>query len=642
MCGIAGIYHFDPQRPVDASLLRRMTQQIRHRGPDAEGFHQGPNIGLGFRRLAIIDLSAAGNQPMCNEDESLWIVFNGEFYGFREHQERLKKAGHVFKSRTDTETVLHLYEEHGVECLQYLDGMFAFALWDRKTNDLLLVRDRLGIKPLHYAVRDSGILFGSEIKSILQDPTITRDIDEQALHDYLSFMTVPAPRSIYKGISKLLPGHYLRVHNGSVAIRPYWNLPTEPVSEMSRQDALGQLEDVLSRAVRSQLLSDVPLGAFLSGGVDSSAVVALMSEGTQEPVKTFAISFPGLEEYDESSHARDVSAMFSTHHMEFAVTPQLIDVLPKLAWHFDEPFAVSSAFATYFLAKMTREHVTVALTGDGGDELFAGYPFRYSMDARFARVGWVPRSVRSLVFGLVQHLPVFGTEPQRRFLTKARTAASFFTNDADEAFFRTFTYFDEPSKKALRASGQRGFAPATPSLDVLSRHYREAGKLDPVNRRLYGDLKTTLVDEMLTKVDRMTMAFGLEARVPLLDHRLVEFVMRLPGAWKIRGRDGKLLLKAAMSRFLPSRILERRKHGFTVPMDRWLREDLHEYLCDHLSEETVRRRGYFEPRVVQKLIRDHKEQKANNVGQLYTLLSFELWHRAFLDHPVSREQGTLP
>lgn len=625
MCGIAGIYHFDPSHPADPALLERMTGQIRHRGPDDEGYHVDRNVGLGFRRLAVLDLSKAGNQPMSNEDGSVWIIFNGEFYGYRGHQEFLKQKGHRFRSRTDTETILHLYEEFGIDCLAKIDGMFAFALWDNRTRELFLVRDRIGIKPLFYYAGIDRIVFGSEIKAILADPAIPRDIHPDALSGYLSFMTVPAPETIYQNIFKLLPGHYLRISGNSHRCIQYWDIPTTVNESITERDACDSLAEILGTAVRDQLVSDVPLGAFLSGGVDSSAVVAMMRKAESADIKTFSISFPGSE-VDESAFARQVSQLMRSDHREFAVTPDLIDTLPKLAWFFDEPFGVSSAFATYFLARLARQHVTVALTGDGGDELFAGYPFRYSMDHRFSRLRWLPGLMRRISSDLIGGVSPFGPPGLRDILVKLKTYASYFRDDADHAYLRSFTFFDQDRQRDLL---QRENLPDP--LNILSKHYEKAHHRDVVNKRLYGDLKTSLVDEMLTKVDRMTMASSLEARVPLLDHRLVEFAATLPGKFKIQGRNGKLILKQALQPYLPKTILNRRKQGFTVPMGSWFRHELFEFLNDHLSEETVRRRGFFSPPVVRRMLTDHRDRKADNTGHLFILLSFELWYRTFMD-----------
>lgn len=634
MCGFVGIWHASPDRPVERGLLKAMTDTIIHRGPDDEGFFVDRNLGLGFRRLSIIDLSAAGHQPMCNEDGSVWIVFNGEYYGFQHVQQTLRARGHQFKSRTDTETILHLYEEEGIEGLAKIDGMFAFALWDGRKRELYLVRDRLGIKPLFYYTDGNRVVFGSEMKAILRDPSVPREIDNEALSHYLSFMTIPAPFTAYRNMYKLRPGHYLKITADGIADVCYWDLPSTVNEEASEESLAASLDELLGEAVRSQLVSDVPLGAFLSGGVDSSIVVAKMADGMREPVRSFSIAFPGMGDDDETPFARQVSTLLKTDHREFAVTPHLIEILPKLVWHFDEPFAVSSAFATYFLARMARENVTVALTGDGGDEVFAGYPFRYSQDARFQRIAWIPQPFRRLLFGAVEQMPVAGPAAMKEFLQWAKKGAGFFTHDADYAFFRTLSFFTETHKRLLVSDKDR-FAQCRPSFDILDEHYRRRAGQDPVSRRLYADIKTTLADEMLTKVDRMTMASSLEARVPLLDHRVVEFAARVPARYKLHGREGKLVLKRSAAGYLPSEILHRRKHGFNVPLDKWLRGELFPFMTDLLSEETLKRRGIFDARSVGRLIADHREHRANNVGQLYILMNFELWQRQFLDAPAA-------
>lgn len=634
MCGITGIANFNSGPQVEEWLLKRMTSQLAHRGPDSEGVHLDAGVGLGFRRLSIIDLSAAGDQPMSNEDGSVWIVFNGEFYGYEQHRSPLEAAGHRFRSRSDAETVLHLYEEHGIGCLDKIDGMFAFALYDARKRELFLVRDRLGIKPLFYWMDDTKLVFGSEIKAILEHPDVRREPDPVALHDYLTFMTVPAPRTMFEGIRKLLPGHYLHLKEGVATERQYWEVPQDIDEGMDEKVMTERVRELLAQAVRSQLVSDVPLGAFLSGGVDSSAVVAMMNAAGTGATRTFAISFPGIGGFDEGPYARKVSGLFHTQHREFSVTPGMAEILPLLVWHFDEPFAVSSAFATYFLARMTRQEVTVALSGDGGDELFAGYPFRYSMDDRYASHARMPRSFWRLAARMAGALPAFGTTSMRESLIKLRMYPRFFTDDADHAFFRTFTFFDEKEKRALYARPDLRDGDIRASIEVLNDHYRRYRESDPVNRRLFADLQTTLVDEMLTKVDRMSMASSLEARVPLLDHRLVEYVSRIPGRMKIRGREGKLPLKKALEGILPHEILHRKKHGFNVPMDTWLRGELREMMLDLLSTDRVRQRGLFRPNVVQRVIDDHLTLKANNGGALYLLMNLELWFQMYMDRTL--------
>jgi asparagine synthase (glutamine-hydrolysing) len=459
-------------------------------------------------------------------------------------------------------------------------------------------------------------------------------MDHEALHHYLTYMTVPGPWSIYEGIKKLPPGHYLHVKDGQTSLVPYWAVPTEQDGSMQEGEMIRMLGEHLERSVSSQLISDVPLGAFLSGGVDSSAVVGMMRRDPARDIRTFSISFPGLGEHDESAYAKTVADHFHTTHRDFAVSPNLIDVLPRIAWHCDEPFAVSSAFALYFLARMARQHVTVALTGDGGDEVFAGYPFRYSMDERFDRWAWMPQTLRGLGADVLEKTPAVGNAAMRDLLVKLRTYAAFFRTDADEAFFRTFTFFDERAKSSLYADGFNP-SPMPPTLGLLRSRYAKAKNADRVNRRLCADIGTTLVDEMLTKVDRMTMASSLEARVPLLDHRLVEFAARIPGHMKIRGSNGKIPLKRVLQGLVPDHILARRKHGFNVPMAHWLRNELSEMMHDLLSEETVRRRGFFRPEAVLRLMDDHQHRRANNEGQLYILMNLELWHRLFIERSIS-------
>jgi asparagine synthase (glutamine-hydrolysing) len=397
MCGITGIYYFDNKRTVEINQLKKMTDIISHRGPDDEGHYIDGNVGLGHRRLSIIDLSSDGHQPMCNEDGTIWIIFNGEFYNYLNYKNEIISKGHKLKSRSDTEYILHMYEEYGFEMVHKINGMFAFVIWDSKKQILFAARDRMGVKPFHYYIDNEKFLWGSEIKSILEHENTDKSIDFQALSDYFSFMSIPAPKTIYKKIRKLLPGHRLIIENGKVSVEKYWDLYYNNETIKPDDYYIEKFETLFSEAVNLRLISDVPLGAFLSGGVDSSAVVAMMAKNNVKEIKTFSISFKDLDKYDESLYAKQVAEQYNTFHTEFNLSGKHIDILPKLAWHFDEPFAVSSAFAVYFLSKMTREYVTVALSGDGADELFAGYPFRYSHDLRFDKIEKIPIALRKML-----------------------------------------------------------------------------------------------------------------------------------------------------------------------------------------------------------------------------------------------------
>jgi len=629
MCGFCGIKYLTNSLFVEKEHLCRMNLKLTHRGPDSDGFYITNECGLSFRRLAILDLSADGNQPMTNEDGSIWIVFNGEFYGFQKYREQLIKKGHTFKSKTDTETILHLYEEYGINCLQYIDGMFAFALWDNRNKQLYLVRDRLGIKPLYYYIDKEKIIFGSEIKAILEYPGIKKEINYQALHNYLSFMTIPAPLTIYNNIYKLLPGNYLTHQNGNVITHEYWDLKEEE-GDYNEKYYIEELEVRFKKAVESYLISDVPIGAFLSGGVDSSAVVAMMSVILKSNVKTFSINFEGLNDYNEQKFSELVSSLYNTEHYTFNLKTDLISVLPKIVWYFDEPFAVSSAIGIYYLAKLAKEKITVALTGDGADELFAGYPFRYSMDNRYKKISKIPKIMRNIFFRALRLLPLLGNESQRNFVQKVKNYSKFFNGSQDDAFFNTYTFFDESIKRSLYTFNFSNGLYFEPSINVIKHYYNKINITDPIKRRLYGDIKTTLVDEMLTKVDKMSMAWSLESRVPFLDHELVEFVFNIPSKYKLQNREGKIILKKMLEKYLPNEILYRKKHGFNVPMDKWFRFELYDYLNDILSENTIKKRGIFNYEIIKKMIELHKNYKANYAGELNILLNFELWYREYI------------
>jgi asparagine synthase (glutamine-hydrolysing) len=619
MCGIAGIYHFDPDARADEALLRRMTDLLAHRGPDDAGLYRSGPVGLGHRRLSIIDLSAAGHQPMGSADGSVWITYNGECYNHQAFVGELEGRGHRFRSSSDTETLLCLYEEHGPAFLTKLDGMFALAIWDARRRRLLLARDRLGIKPLFYYHDREHVVFASELKALIADRSVPSDVSDVALADFLHLMSIPDPEGIFRGVRKLLPGHYLLVEDGRVREEPYWEVPmVEPARAIDLAAASRAFETVFDRAVTSHLLADVPVGAFLSGGVDSGAVVAMAARSSAKPMMTFASTFRGLSEFDESPYARQVAALYGTEHHEFDLTPNLVEALPRIVWHADEPFAISSALPLYFLAQLARQHVKVVLTGDGGDEVFAGYTWRH---VHFQEGGpgrrW-RRLARRLLHGLT------GRGGQVEAVAEA-------SRGRDERYVRSFCcYQDEELDGLLMGEAAERVRRAWAG-NITQRYYDRFTNADQLRRKLYTDLKSTLVSEMLTKVDRMTMASGLEARVPFLDHHLVEWAFRIPSAHKMRDREGKLLVKKAMERHLPSELLYRPKHGFNVPMPVWMRRELREFVQDSLAEETVRRRGLFRPDRVTRLVRDHLDGRAEASNKILVLLMIELWFERFVD-----------
>jgi len=629
MCGICGIISTDPSEHFDSRIIQRMRDTLAHRGPDDKGAYLGPGIALGHRRLSIIDLRPEGRQPMANEDGRVQIVFNGEIYNFAEHRDWLIAKGHRFKSRTDTEVIIHLYEELGIDCLKRLRGMFAFAIWDERKRFLFLARDRLGKKPLFYHFDGKRLLFASEIKALLAYPSVTATADPQAIDYYLSLGYVPGPFSAFKGIQKLPPAHYLTFSQGRLEIKRYWQVHYLPKLELSENAACAQIVERLTEAVKLRLISDVPLGAFLSGGIDSSAIVALMAKLSNAPVKTFSIGF-NEPEYDETEHARSVAQQFGTEHHQFTVEPDAIDILETLVWHFDEPFADSSALPTYYLSKLTREHVTVALNGDAGDENFAGYP-------------------RYLVTLLSQYL-YSGSGPLRGVMgsTAAQGRKLFRDNSKMARCLRLIerTLKSGPRLGYLRLMTHRPgesmySADFASSVDrdaaekLIMAAYDRSDAKHIVDATLNVDLDLYLPYDLLVKVDIASMAVGLEARSPMVDHEFVEFVATLPARFKISGLTLKAIFKKALRGLLPERILTRRKMGFGVPLDHWFRGQLSELLRDTLLSQRSLERGYFRRRSVEQLVEAHISGRSNHQYQLWNLLMLELWHRVFIDAPAA-------
>jgi asparagine synthase (glutamine-hydrolysing) len=626
MCGICGKLNFDGQ-PVDETLIRRMEDVLFHRGPDGRGSYVEGSIGLGHRRLSIIDLST-GDQPMSNEDGSIWIVFNGEIYNFPELTRELQARGHRFKSRSDTEAIVHLYEEYGAGCVKKLRGMFAFALWDERERRLLLARDRAGKKPLFYRLTADSLAFASEIKAILQDPAVPRELDVQAMHDYLTYQYVPPPATIFKGINKLPPAHTLVWEKGQVRIERYWDLYYTPKLAISEEEAAQHLRELLREAVRMRLISDVPLGALLSGGIDSSFVVALMAELMDQPVQTFSIGF-AEQDFDELPYARIVAERFATDHHEFIVRPDALEVLPELIWRFDEPFADSSALPTYYVSKITRQHVTVALNGDGGDESFAGYP-RY-LGFRIVRLyQLLPRPLRErLIGGVLAALPTLTARPGFWYLLARLNEISL----ASEAglYAQSVIFFNDNRKLALYSPALRDELQARDSLDYILHYFGDDQATEFVDQMLYSDVMTYLPGALLVKMDRMTMAHSLEGRSPFLDHELMEFAASLPADFKLRGRTLKYLLKQAGEGILPPEILHRAKQGFSVPLNYWFRGELRGFLQEVFAAPRLVAEGYFNGETLARFLREHLEGRADHSHRIWALLCLELWYRMFID-----------
>ena len=624
MCGIAGIVRFDG-RPVLEDDVRAMCRAMVHRGPDEEGVYLGAGVGLGMRRLSIIDLEG-GQQPISNEDGSIWVVFNGEIYNHRELRRQLTRDGHTFRTASDTETIVHLYEDLGARAVERLRGMFAFALWDAPRRQLLLARDRLGIKPLYYADLDDGVVFASELKPILQRPDIGRDLNWEAVGHLFTFLATPSSSSIVKGVRKLEPARFATAADRrGVRVERYWDVEFQPDEHSSEDELVEQLRELLVESVRLHQISDVPIGAFLSGGIDSSAVVATMAQLTSSPVKTFAIGFVE-EDYSELDHARRVAEQFGTDHHELILRPDVVQIAEDLAWYLDEPFGDTSAIPTYMVSKLASEHVTVVLTGDGGDELFAGYD-KYVTEERERRYDRVPDSIRKVLGAVGRAMPEGMTG--RRFLRHLALNGSRRYLDAS-TLFRT----DE-----LRQVFRREAFNRIAVHDPWARSLMELASIgsDWVAALQYCDLQTYLPLDILTKVDRMTMAHSIEARPPLLDHRVVEFAATVPARYRLRDGTTKYLLKRAMRGILPDAIIDRPKHGFAVPLARWFRGELAGFTRDVLLSDTCRQRGLFEPKYVERLIRLHTRGRDLDL-QLWTLLSFELWCRRVLDVPIHRLQ----
>jgi asparagine synthase (glutamine-hydrolysing) len=618
MCGIVGIIG-STERPAALEDVRRMCAAIVHRGPDDEGVYLGNNgrVGLGMRRLSIIDIET-GHQPVRNEDGSVWVVFNGEIYNFRELRRELEGRGHTFYTATDTEVIVHLYEDYGTRCVEHLRGMFAFALWDDRRETLLLARDRLGIKPLYYAEAGGRLLFASELKAILQMPDVERTLDWNAAGHLFSFLSTPPAQSIIAGVRKLEPGHILIAPLGEKPrVHRYWDVRFEPDHGRSEEFFIERLRELLEESVKLHLVSDVPLGAFLSGGIDSSAVVAGMARLTSSPVKTFSIGFAD-QDYNELGHARLVAERFGTDHHELVLQPDALGIVEDLAWHLDEPFGDSSAIPTYMVSKLAAGHVKVVLSGDGGDELFAGYD-KYLVEQQ-ERQRFLPAPVRSAL-GVIGRAMPDGM--------KGRNLLRHLALTGPERYLDAVTLFRrEEQQQLLRPEAFEQLANADHAAGYGRSIARANGNwLSAVQ---YWDLKGYLPLDILTKVDRMSMAHSIETRVPLLDHKVVEFAATIPPDLLLRHGTTKYIFKRAMEGILPDSILNRPKHGFGVPLGRWFRGQLGNFVRDLLLSERSRRRGILNPAYVERLIRLHEQGRPLDL-QLWTLISFELWCRTFLD-----------
>jgi asparagine synthase (glutamine-hydrolysing) len=623
MCGIAGAVSTTRESNITEALVRHMCNQIVYRGPDDEGLYVADGAGLGMRRLSIIDLSG-GHQPVFNEDRSAWIVFNGEIYNFPELRPDLESRGHSFRTHSDTEVIIHLYEDMGADCVKKLRGMFGLAIYDKTKRKLTLARDRLGKKPLHYALHKGNLYFASEIKSILAVAPELAEVNSQALLEYLYYGYVPDPITAFTGIHKLPPGHLLEFQDGKVRVRQYWDLPEYNThAPMSEEECLEELEQRLFEATKIRLISDVPLGAFLSGGVDSSTIVAMMARASSGPVKTFSIGFT-KDDFNEAQYARIVANKFGTDHHEMILEPDVVQTVEHLSSSLEEPFGDSSMLPTYYVSQMARQHVTVALSGDGGDEIFAGYD-RYRIHAGrriFEHIPeWARRIYRDQIF---PRLP--STMRGRKF--SYNVSLSWQERYVDglsfvPAFERDMPLLSDGFRDMLR----RGDDP----FNVLRRYFAQAPAKDPVDQILYVDTKTYMVADILTKVDRMSMLNSLEVRVPILDHVLVEWAAGLPSEWKLRGRQQKYILRKLADRVgVPREALDRPKQGFALPLVHWMGNELKDMLMILLEPRSLER-GYFDPAGVRKIMDDHMVHGRSATGRLWRLLMFELWHRNFLE-----------
>jgi len=633
MCGICGLVRTPDGPPFPADLVARMCRTIVHRGPDDEGIYADDRVGLGNRRLSIIDVEG-GHQPLSNEDGTIWIAYNGEAYNFAEARDELAGRGHVFTTRSDTETIVHAYEEWGLDGLHRFRGMFAFALWDKRTERLILVRDRVGVKPLYYTqLPDKTLIFGSEIKSILVHPGVAHEVDPRALDLYLTLEYVPAPYSMFRGIFKLPAGHYLIYDRGRIEIRKYWDVvpPADGGSEtpkpLSPEASMDELYALLKESVKLRLVSDVPLGAFLSGGIDSSTIVGLMRELGANPLRTFSIGFADRT-YNELAHARRIAERFETDHEEFILEPQALELTEKLIRHLDEPLADFSIFPTYLVSKMARQHVTVALSGDGGDELFAGYEhYQAQRMARRPGAAWGGRLAGAITDRLNP------SEKKKGAWNKLRRFTQGFAHDARDRHLRWMMFLTERMKRDLYAPGFQealgGIGPLR-ERDPFAGHFAAMEGFDRTTGELFLDLKTYLVDDIMVKVDRMSMAASLEAREPLLDHKLVEFAFRLPGRLKLHGLTTKWIFKKTAERLLPKENIYRKKEGFSIPIKHWLKADLRDLMRETLSERRISEAGFFEYGPIGRMMDAHLAGWENFSHQLWALLVFEIWRQTYI------------
>jgi asparagine synthase (glutamine-hydrolysing) len=621
MCGICGVVSFQPNAPADRSTLLQMNASLQHRGPDDEGYYEDDQVSLAMRRLSIIDLHT-GQQPISNESGDIWVVYNGEIYNFQRVRAALEQRGHIFKTQTDTEIIVHAYEEYGDECVTHFKGMFAIALWDARERRLFLARDRLGIKPLYYWSGADKLVFASELKALIYHPDVPRQVDLAALDLFLTLEYIPAPRTIYEGVFKLLPGHLLVVEKGKLRVTQYWDVPYQPISQ-SEAECAEILSSLIKESVRLHLISDVPLGAFLSGGIDSSTIVGYMSQSASEPVRTFSIGFED-DTYNELPHAEAVAKHFGTKHHFEVLKSDHTDLTEELVAHFDEPFADTSVFPTFLVSKLASREVKVVLSGDGGDELFAGYD-TYLAEKLDRYYGRLPQSLRQKI------LPKFAgwlpPQPAKKgLINKVKRMVEGGAFDPSLQHARWMMFLNSSEKNSLYRSDLRATLYDQLTTDFFHDYFEKASCFDRLAQQQYVDVKTYLADDILTKVDRMSMAVSIEVRVPLLDYHIVEFALNLPAHMKLHGTRTKSILRQVVKNMVPPLILEKPKEGFSIPMKHWIRTSLKPMMLDLLSKASLQKHGYFDHQVVAGWIQEHLEGRVNHSHRLWALMVFEMWH----------------
>ena len=626
MCGIAGKINFDPGRAVSEWELRAMGEIMAYRGPDGGGVWTDSNVGLAHRRLAIIDLSKAANQPMSNEDGMVWVTFNGEIYNFEELRIDLEDRGHRFRTHSDTETIIHAYEEYGRGCVQKFRGMFAFAIWDRRTRTLFAARDRVGKKPFFYYFGSDRFVFASELKALFVDDAIKREPDPVAIDRYLALGYVPGPGTAFKRINKLPPGHWLEICGNRVKTARYWNVRYVPKRKISMADAISELRARLAEAVKLRLVSDVPLGAFLSGGVDSSAVVIQMAQAMDRPVKTFSIGFGDIQ-FDERRFAREIAQRYGTDHTELVVDAPVADILSTLVWHYDEPFGDCSAVPSFAVSQLTRKYVTVALNGDGADESFGGYD-RYKMDRLVNLSGVIPSNVRTRLWKVMQSLPPNMREVSA--VNKIARLAEVMAMPPARRYAQWVEHFGPRDRQKLYTPNFAGAVPQGDPDILFSSVFNEIEADNWLDVILGADINLYLADDLLVKMDRATMANSLEARSPFLDHELLEFAASLPTSLKQAWGSKKRVLKGMLRGFVSDELLDRPKMGFSTPLADWFRKDLRDLAWDTLLSRSAIERDLLEPEEVRRLLREHSEGRDHG-SKLWTLLMLELWYRTFVD-----------